>query len=642
MISKETIERVQATVDIIDVVGDYVQLKKKGKDFWACCPFHNEKSPSFSVSQAKGIYKCFGCGAAGDALTFVMNVDRVTYPDAIRQLAKKYGIEIIEDTSSENKEERSHIESLYIILNYAKNFFVKHLFEMDHGRAVGLSYFKERGFSEATLKKFDLGYAPDAWAELHKQALQDQYTEELLDKAGLITKKDENRVFDRFRNRVIFPIHTVSGRVVAFGARILTSDKNQPKYLNSPETEVYHKSEILYGIYQAKKEILNKDSCFLVEGYTDVISLHQAGIENVVASSGTSLTKEQVRLIGRFTRNVTILYDGDQAGIKASLRGIDTVLEEGLNVRICTFPDNDDPDSYVKKVGYEAFLAHINTHTKDFINFKTELFLSEVGDDPIKKTAVIREIVDSICKVPDMIMRTLYIKQCSVKLGIGEDVLVTEVNKKILGDRKKKTDAVADHSISVEHELLDQVLNTPRDLPEVSLVDKFMVREKGLIYLLLHNHDLKTTDQELSLIRFFYNETQDLQFSDHYYGQILEQLKETVENGEDYSHFFKDFEDEELRRIMIDLSMPSHKPSPNWAKHGIVVPDEHEDPFSMMHSSILQYKILLTEQMIEDKKILLAATDDIYLQNRYLRIIMQLVELKREIAKDLGSVAWRI
>lgn len=642
MISKETIERVQAAADIVEVVSDYAQLKKKGKDFWACCPFHNEKSPSFSVSQAKGIYKCFGCGAAGDALTFVMNVDRISYPDAIRQLAKKYSIEIIEDVSAVNKEERTQIESLYIILNYAKNFFVKHLFETEHGRAVGLSYFKERGFSDATIHKFDLGYAPDAWSELHKEALAEQYSEEMLEKAGLITKKDDNKVFDRFRNRVTFPIHTVSGRVIAFGARILTNDKNQPKYLNSPETEVYHKSKILYGIYQAKKEIVNKDNCFLVEGYTDVLSLHQAGIENVVASSGTSLTQDQVRLIGRFTKNVTILYDGDTAGIKASLRGIDIILEEGLNVRICSFPDNDDPDSYVKKVGYEAFLKHIKEHTNDFINFKTELFLAEAGNDPIKKAGVIKEIVESICKIPDTITRTVYIKQCSDKLGIAEDILVAEVNRKLLGDRKKKTENTVNELLIAENELLEQEFNRPHDLPEVNLVDKFMVREKGLIYLLLHNHQLKTTDQELSLIQFFFNETLDLEFSDHYFGQILTQLKEVLGNGEDYSQFFENFDNEELKRIMIDLSMPSHKPSPNWGKHGILVPDEHEDPFALMHSLILQYKIILTEEMILDKKILLAATDDYDLQNRYLRIIMQLIDLKKEIAKDLGSVVWRL
>lgn len=641
MISKETIERVQAAVDIVEVVSDYAQLKKKGKDFWGNCPFHNEKSPSFSVSQSKGIYKCFGCGAAGDALTFVMNVDRISYPDAIRQLAKKYSIEIVEDVSAVNKEERTQIESLYIILNYAKNFFVKHLFETEHGRAVGMSYFKERGFSEATLKKFDLGYAPDAWAELHKEALKDHYSEELLEKAGLITKKDENKVFDRFRNRVTFPIHTVSGRVIAFGARILTNEKNQPKYLNSPETEVYHKSKILYGIFQAKKEIVNKDNCFLVEGYTDVISLHQAGIENVVASSGTSLTQDQVRLIGRFTKNVTILYDGDPAGIKASLRGIDIILEEGLNVRICSFPDNDDPDSFVKKVGYEAFLKHIQGHTKDFINFKTELFLSEAGDDPIKKAAVIKEIVESICKIPDTITRTLYIQQCSVRLGIEEQILVSEVNKRLLGDRKKKAESTSNESLAIENELLERELNQPRDLPEVDIVDRRMIREKGVIYLLLNNYQLKTTDQELSLIQFFYNETQDMEFSDHYFGQILEQLKEAFANGEDYSLFFENFEDEELKKVMINLSMPSHRPSPNWAKHGILVPDEHEDPFAMMHSLILQYKIILTEEMIDEKKILLAATDDYDLQNRYLRIIMQLLELKKEISIDLGSVAWR-
>jgi DNA primase len=642
LISKETIDRVQSTADIVEVVSDFVQLKKKGKDFWGCCPFHNEKSPSFSVSQSKGIYKCFGCGAAGDALTFVMNVDKVSYPDAIRYLANKYTIDIVEDVSKISKEERTQTESLYIVLNYAKNFFVHQLFESEHGRAVGLSYFKERGFSDATIKKFDLGYAPDGWSVLYDDALKNQYSQEHLEKAGLVTVKDDKKIFDRFRNRVTFPIHTVSGKVIAFGARILTNDKNQPKYLNSPETDVYHKSRILYGIFQAKKEIVNKDNCFLVEGYTDVLSLHQAGIENVVASSGTSLTQDQVRLIGRFTRNVTILYDGDQAGIKASLRGIDIILEEGLNVRICSFPDNDDPDSYVKKVGTEAFLEHIKNHTKDFIDFKTELVLAEAGNDPIKKASVIKEVVESICKIPDTITRTVYIKQTSVQMGISEEILTVEVNKKLLGDRKKKTDEFVNENLAVENQFVERELNKPRELPEISIVDKFLVRERGLIYLLIHNKELKTTDEELSLIQFFFNETTDLQFSENLYGQILQQLKDLLENGEDFLPFFESFEDEEIKRIIIDLSMPTHKPSPNWEKHGILVPDEHEDPFALMHSLILQYKIILTERMIEEKKFLLTATDDYDLQNRYMRIIMQLLELKKELSLDLGSVAWRV
>jgi DNA primase len=388
------------------------------------------------VSPAKGIYKCFGCGKAGDAIKFVMEVEGVSYPEALRHLAKKYNIEIPEAAPDpEEIQRQSQIDSLYIVLNFAKEFYQKNLLDTDEGRSIGVSYFKERGFRESTIKTFDLGYSLSSWDALSKAALSKGYQADILERAGLLIRKEGGRQYDRFRERVIFPIHNLSGRVIAFGARILKADKTQPKYLNSPETEVYHKSRVLYGIYQAKNAIRQEDNCYLVEGYTDVISLHQAGIANVVASSGTSLTTEQIRLIARFTKNITVLYDGDPAGIKAALRGVDMVLEEGLAVKVVVFPNNEDPDSYVQKVGPVAFREYIVKTGTDFITFKTKLALAEAANDPFKRAGVIKEIVHSIAKIPDSIQRAVFYKQTANLLEVDEGTLLAEGNKLLLKDR---------------------------------------------------------------------------------------------------------------------------------------------------------------------------------------------------------------
>jgi DNA primase len=437
-IPPDVIQQIQLHADIVEVVGDYVTLKKQGSaaNLWACCPFHNEKTPSFSVAPAKGIYKCFGCGKAGDSIKFVMEVEGVSYPEALRHLAKKYNIEIPEAAPDpEEIQRQSQIDSLYIVLNFAKEFYQKNLLDTEEGRSIGVSYFKERGFRENTIKTFDLGYSLASWDALTKAALAKGYQPDILEKAGLLIRKEGGRQYDRFRERVIFPIHNLSGRVIAFGARILKADKTQPKYLNSPETEVYHKSRVLYGIYQAKNAIRQEDNCCLVEGYTDVISLHQAGIANVVASSGTSLTTEQIRLISRFTKNITVLYDGDPAGIKAALRGVDMVLEEGLAVKVVVFPDSEDPDSYVQKVGPVAFREYILKTGTDFITFKTKLFLAEAANDPFKRAGVIKEIVQSIAKIPDSIQRAVFYKQTANLLEVDEGTLLAEGNKLLLKDR---------------------------------------------------------------------------------------------------------------------------------------------------------------------------------------------------------------
>src|ERR1700712_4691769 len=438
MITKPTIDRIMEATDIVEVIGEFVNLKKRGANYVGLSPFANERTPSFTVSPAKGIFKDFSTGKGGSAVTFLMELEKFSYPEALKWLAKKYSIEVEETVeAAENKEEEHRRESLMIVTAYAAKFFHESLLDTDEGKSIGLSYFRERGFSQDIIKKFELGYSPDQWEAFTGQALKEGYQQEFLEASGLSVKRDNGSLYDRYRGRVMFPIHSFTGRVIAFGGRTLKSDKNVPKYVNSPESEIYHKSSVLYGLYFAKKAIREEDNCFLVEGYADVISVHQAGIENVVASSGTSLTVEQIRLIGRFTKNITILYDGDAAGIKASLRGLDMILEEGLNVKVVLFPDGHDPDSYVRLVGTNAFKTHIEKNKKDFILYKTDILLKEAGTDPIKRAEVIREIVESIAKIPDSIKASVFIKECSHQLQIDERALLSELNKMKLGKARK-------------------------------------------------------------------------------------------------------------------------------------------------------------------------------------------------------------
>src|SRR5476651_511476 len=438
MILKSTVDRIMEATDIVEVIGEFVQLKKRGANYVGLSPFANERTPSFTVSPAKGIFKDFSSGKGGSAVTFLMELEKFSYPEALKWLAKKYGIEDEETVvSEENREVENHRESLMIVSGYAGEFFQKSLWDTDEGQAIGLSYFKERGFTPETIRKFELGYSPDQWEAFSSKALTDGYLEEFIVESGLSVKRDNGSLYDRYRGRVMFPIHSFTGRVIAFGGRTLKSDKNVPKYVNSPESEIYHKSNVLYGLHFAKKSIREEDNCFLVEGYADVLSVHQAGIENVVASSGTSLTVEQIRLIGRFTKNITILYDGDAAGIKASLRGLDLILEEGLNVKVVSFPDGHDPDSYVRLLGSSGFKNYIEQNKKDFILYKTDILLKEAGNDPIKKSEVIREIVESIAKIPDSIKASVFIKECSHQLQIDERALLSELNKMRLAKARK-------------------------------------------------------------------------------------------------------------------------------------------------------------------------------------------------------------
>ncbi|HQV00023.1 MAG TPA: DNA primase, partial [Bacteroidia bacterium] len=428
MILKSSIDKVIEIARIDEVVADYVSLKKRGSNLMGLCPFHNEKSPSFTVSPAKGFYKCFGCGKAGDSIRFVMDYEHVSYPDAIRQLAKKYQIELEETTVTDTEKlAETARENMFTVTAFAQKFYHQYLLDSEAGKAVAQTYFAERGFTDATIKKFQLGFAPEGWQQFTQEALQQQYSLPYLISTGLTIEK-EGKHYDRFRDRVIFPIHNVTGRTIGFGARYLKPQTNAPKYLNSPESDIYNKSKVLYGIHHAKKSIIQNDNCYLCEGYTDVISLSQAGIENVVASSGTSLTVDQIKLISRFTKNITVLYDGDAAGIKASMRGIDLILQEGLNVRVVLFPDGDDPDSFAKRVTTETLQTYLNAEAKDFMLFKTSLLLAENNNDPIGKAKLIRNIVETIAIIPDAIIRSTYTKQCATLMDMAEAILIQEVN----------------------------------------------------------------------------------------------------------------------------------------------------------------------------------------------------------------------
>lgn len=450
MIDQATIDRIIDAAQVVDVVSQFVTLKRKGINYVGLCPFHEDRTPSFYVSPSKNICKCFACGEGGTAVHFIMKHEQLSYFDALRYLAKKYNIEIQErELTDEQKQAYNERESLFILNDFARNHFVKTLHEHIEGKSVGLSYFKERGFREDIIQKFQLGYSLEQRDSLTQEAIRNGYKEEFLVKTGLTIKSESNgALIDRFRGRVIFPVHTLSGKVVAFGGRILKKAENTGKYVNSPESEIYHKGSELYGIYFAKQAITKADCCYLVEGYTDVISMHQAGIENVVASSGTALTHGQIRLIHRFTEYVTILYDGDAAGIKAALRGIDLLLEEGMKIKVVLLPDGEDPDSFARKQNAESLTKYVQEHEVDFIRFKTQLLLDDAGNDPIKRATLISDIVSSIAVIPDNIIRSVYIKDCSILLNIDERILIQEVNKKRLAHLEKAPQPKIDPELS--------------------------------------------------------------------------------------------------------------------------------------------------------------------------------------------------
>jgi DNA primase len=673
-IPEEIVRQIQQTADIVDVVGDYVSLKKRGVNLIACCPFHNEKTPSFNVNPVRGIYKCFGCGKAGDSVKFVMDIEGVSYPEALRHLAKKYGIEIpeIEQTPEEIAAQNER-ESLYIALNFAKTFYGDQLTKTDEGQSIGLSYFRERGFSDPTMQAFELGYSPESWDAFTKTALKQGFSIEVLERAGLSIRRDA-RAFDRFRARVIFPIHNLSGRVIAFGARILKPDKNQPKYLNSPETEVYHKSNVLYGIFQAKNAIRAEEVAYLVEGYTDVISLHQAGIKNVVASSGTALTVEQIRLIGRFSPNVTVLFDGDAAGLKASLRGLDLILEEGLNVKLCAFPDGEDPDSYVRKLGSEAFKKYVETKAKDFIRFKAEVLLQDAGDDPFRRADVIREMVESIVKIPDSIKRTVFIQQTASLMGIGEEVLVAEANKIVLKGRKEKGDRRGENGESrtpnraadqrsasrIEHRTsnvegtpppLDlppgvsppnEAPSTPNEAPAKPARAPISYHEEEFARLLVcyGTHEL---EPGVSLAHYLLGEIPGLDFQTPAYQKILNYCRAQFLAGTPPdTQAYLAHPDELLQRTSIDFVTSRYDVSENWhSMHEIYVPKETDLLDRLAHTCVLRLKKAFNDQRMATLKQQLTETTDATAVEVLLMQFMDMKRIDRLLCDELGIVVAR-
>jgi DNA primase len=594
MIDRSTIERILDAAQIIDVVQEFVPLKKRGVNYLGLCPFHNEKTPSFTVSPSKEIFKCFGCGKVGNSVNFVMEHEHLTYPEALKYLAKKYHIEVIEkELSQEELEKQNERESLLIVTSYAARQFSENLFQTDEGISVGLTYFKERGFRQDTLKKFEVGYSFEKRDAFSKKALEDGYKLDFLVKTGL-TIQNEDRTFDRFSSRVMFPIHSLSGQVLGFGGRVLKTDPKSAKYLNSPESEIYHKSKILYGAYQARKSITQEDRCYLVEGYTDVLSMHEANIENVVASSGTSLTQEQVRLIKRFTQNITILYDGDAAGIKASIRGIDLVLEEGMNVKIVLIPDNEDPDSYSKKLSNEEFRRFLKENETDFIRFKTQLLLSEANNDPIKKADLIRDVVKSIAVIPEAITRTVYIKECSTVLEVAEPILYHEVDKlrrqKNFQDRNKypgPEDLPIPPPVLVK-QIKRETVTYYSEKEVIRLLLKFGSAEFEKI---ISKEDGK--EEMLTVSDYIVREitSDDLAFDDSICAKIFADFRFHTEHGliAGEKQFVKN-EDPEISSLSADLLSDSHELSKIWKDKQTYVETEEMKLKDIVGDTVLKFK----------------------------------------------------
>jgi DNA primase len=670
MIPKETIDKIFDTSRIDEVVGDFVSLKKRGVNLLGLCPFHNEKTPSFTVSPAKGIYKCFGCGKGGNSVNFIMDHEQLTYPEALRYLAKKYNIEIAEEEQTEEQKiEQSERESLFVVSSFAQKHFSNNLHNTDEGRSVGLSYFKERGFREDIIDKFQLGYSLDKWRGFTDAALEAGYKLDYLVKAGLtirsesqesrarnpellpgeasLNSQQQAKIFDRFSGRVIFPVHNLTGRVIAFGGRTLKTDKKVAKYINSPETDIYHKSNVLYGMFFAKKSIIAEDSCYLVEGYTDVTSMHQAGIENVVASSGTSLTVEQIRQIRRYTQNITILYDGDSAGIKASFRGIDLILEEGMNVRVLLFPDGEDPDSFSKKTNSADLKKFIIENSKDFISFKTNLLYSEVQNDPIRKASLIKEIVESIAIIPDAIPRSVYIKECSRIMQMDEQTLLNELNK----IRRKKT---SDNRRKDDSEESSVFIDDPEQFttPQKILADDCEFQERDIIRILLNfgnqevvidgvDEEGNKTEAKTKVSELIVQElkSDNIKFDNQVYQKVFDEFSEAVERAREISqNNFINYSDPEVNAVAIDLISFPHSLSGNWEKHGIFVQTEEKVLRKSALNAVYSLKIKKLTKMIDDNQRQLKETSAEQKMMELLQQQNQLNEAKKYFASLLGRV----
>ena len=656
MITKETIDKVYEAARVEEVIGDFVQLKRAGSNFKGLSPFSDERSPSFMVSPAKGIWKDFSSGKGGNAIAFIMEHSQFTYPEAIRYLAKKYNIEVEEtELSDEDKVVANERESLFLVSEFASKYFQDILFNSEEGKAIALSYFKERGFTNDTIKKFSLGYSPSTWDALTKEALGKGYKSEFLEKTGL-TIVGEDKQFDRFKGRVMFPIQSMSGRVLGFGGRILTNDKKAAKYLNSPESDLYHKSKVLYGIFHAKQSIAKLDNCYLVEGYTDVIQMHQTGIENVVASSGTALTPDQIRLINRLTKNVTVLFDGDAAGLRASIRGIDLILEEGMNVKVCTFPDGEDPDSFAKKTPSQDLIQYLEENAMDFIQFKASLLMKDAKNDPIKKADLIRDMVASISKIPDRIKREVYIKETSRIMDISEDVLfntLAQLVKKDISDLGKKqkddqttfevhknenTAAVANIDIQyeLEHKIIEILLiygdvedefedvllkaNEAGEMAEVKESNKYKVYQR--IYLSLQEDE---TELANPLFRSIYNDL--ITYFNHNEKFELEK-------------YLSQLSPEMAQEVTSILMNDERYSLDNWEAKNIFVKAKDKTIVQYVSETVLTLRWLLVSKII--KELQLSVSNDSEVDNNEILLgVRDYNELTNMFSKRLGRVISR-
>ena len=646
MITQETIGKILDEADIVDVIADFLPLKKRGANFLGNCPFHDEKTDSFTVSKQKGIYKCFGCGAAGNAVKFVMEYSQMNYPEALKYLAEKYKIEVEEtEQTSEEKEKRAETDSLQIVNNFANDHFKENLFKSEEGQTIGMAYFKERGLRENTIERFELGYSIDNMDYFTKIAVGKQYDLEYLKTLGLTSKNG----YDFYRGRVIFPIHSVNGKVIGFGARTLKKDKKTAKYFNSPENPIYSKGKVLYGLYQAKKSIAKEDECFLVEGYTDVISMSQAGIENVVASSGTALTEGQIKLIKRFTSNITMLYDGDAAGMKAAFRGIDLILAQDMNVKVVQLPDGEDPDSFAQAKGAEGFRAFIANEKKDFITFKTSVLLEEAANDPIKKTEVIRDIVKSIAQIPDTIKRSLYIKDCSSLLDIEERILVNETNKMVSGKV-----ANAGKISSFEKKQMDDINYIPPEALEQmaqaemagmaspsAATNGAKKQEADVIRVMLEFGTFIIDEEENQTVaEYALSELEDIKFDIPIYQKIFDIYKDRMKQKQIPTlDEFTSHEDADIQRTVIDLTMTNHHLSDNWFEmHEMVIPSREENFDQDIYVSIGTLQLKKIDKMIKETQTKLKNTKDDKEMMTLLKKQMSLAKHKKHINDFLGSV----
>ncbi|WP_047247628.1 DNA primase [Maribacter thermophilus] len=657
MIAKSTIDKVYETARLEEVIGDFVQLKKSGSNFKGLSPFTDERTPSFMVSPVKQIWKDFSSGKGGNVVAFLMEHEHYTYPEAIKYLAKKYNIEVEEtEQSSEQKDQANERESMYLVSEYAQKYFQRILWESELGKAIGLSYFKERGFTEETIKKFGLGYCLDQWDGFTTAALEDGYKLDYLQKTGLtIVKEDANnpnnpRKFDRFKGRVMFPIHSLSGRVLGFGGRILTNHKKAAKYLNSPESDIYHKSKVLYGIYYAKQAIAKEDNCYLVEGYTDVIQFYQRGIHNVVSSSGTALTPEQIRLINRLTKNITVLFDGDAAGLRASLRGIDLILEQGMNVRVCTFPEGEDPDSFAKNNDLEEVREYLNNNAKDFIQFKASLLVKEASDDPIKRADTVRDIVNSISKIPDRIKKEIYIQECAQIMNVSENVLfstLAQINKKGTDDAVKKEKQEQKAFDIVRSEPVEQKVDIQFEL-ERKIIESLLLygdQKEEFEDLVLKENDkgelvLEPESLEIKVYEKIYLDLQEdeIELANENFRNVYYKLIEALNEAEEFtvSNFIAELDQEMASEVSSILMEEERYTLHNWERKDIYPKPKEVGIAQLVSETILTLRCYLIKKRMESLQKETTRTD---MDNRdVLEEIMNYLQLNKLLNKKLNRV----